>query len=37
VASTLLLMDMKQFLSWNFTAVPCVRLPELTPAEMAVA
>src|SRR5579859_5331443 len=29
VARTLLLMDMKQFLSWNFTAVPCARLPEL--------
>jgi hypothetical protein len=23
-------MDMKQFLSWNLTAVPCARLAELT-------
>ena len=29
VASTLLLMDIKQFLPWNLTAVPCARLPEL--------
>jgi hypothetical protein len=29
-------MDMKQFLSWNLTAIPCVRLPELIRAGTAV-
>jgi hypothetical protein len=36
VASTLDLMDIKQFLSWNLTAVPCVRPPELIRTGTAV-